>query len=93
MLGSIALFYLGYRYLTSETDKSVFMDDMEKVNDKEGYKRYQGKSCIIVGTLLLLLSISNYLFDINGYGVTYLVILMLPIILLVNNTQTKKYLK
>ncbi|GAB3056623.1 hypothetical protein [Virgibacillus ainsalahensis] len=95
---SVLCFLLGYAYLNNKVEDLLmwsFTGKIEKVIDKEGYKKQQGKFSIFMGVIFFLVPVSLYLidtFDINP-NILYFWILVLAGATISNAIQVRKYFK
>ena len=89
---------MGYAYLNNKAEDILMWSltgKLEKVKDKDGYKKQQGKQCILMGMIFLLLPISIYLvelFNINKKSL-YLWHFVLASVVILNAIQVRKYFK
>lgn len=95
---SVIYFLLGYAYLNNKAEDLImwsFTGKVEKVTDKEGYKRQQGKHSILMGIIFLLVPVSFYLvdhFDINPKSL-YFWLPFLTATVMLNAVQVRKFFK
>lgn len=89
---------MGYAYLHDRVkDQDLplwrFIDKLEEVKDKEGYKKQQGKHSIIMGFIFLLVPVSLYLVDkfLINEKLLYLWLPIMAIVVLLNIIQTRKF--
>lgn len=93
---SFLFFLMGHAYLNNKAEGILmwsFTGKIEKVKDKDGYKKLQGKHCILMGMIFLLVPISIYLveqFNINKKSL-YLWQFVLASAIILNVIQVRKY--
>ncbi|GAA0494021.1 hypothetical protein GCM10008986_20670 [Salinibacillus aidingensis] len=95
---SVIFFLLGYMYLNNKAEGLImwsFTGKVEKVNDKEGYKRQQGKHSILIGFIFFFIPVSLYLVEnlnINPKSL-YLWLIVLAGATILNAVQERKFFK
>jgi len=89
---------MGYAYHHNKAEDILMWSltgKIEKVKDTDGYKKQQGRQCILMGIIFLLLPISIYFvdhFNINKKSL-YLWHFVLASVVILNAIQVRKYFK
>lgn len=89
---------MGYAFLNDKAEDIlmwIFTGKLEKMTDKEGFKKQQGKYSILVGIIFFLVPVSLFFinrFDINT-ELLYLWLLVLAGAVILNAIQTRKFFK
>ncbi|RNF41222.1 DUF3784 domain-containing protein [Planococcus salinus] len=93
---SVLFFLMGYAYLTDKAERLMmwsFTGKVDKVTDKEGYKKQQGKNSILMGIIFFLVPVSLLLvnnFETNP-KLLYLWLFVLAGVTITNAVQIRKY--
>lgn len=98
LIFSVIYFLLGYAYLNNKAEDLImwsFTGKVEKITDKEGYKKQQGKHSIFMGIFFFFVATSLYLvenFEINA-KLLYLWLIVLAVLTITNAIQVRKYFR
>ncbi|QXE00609.1 DUF3784 domain-containing protein [Terribacillus sp. DMT04] len=97
-ISSIVSFLLGYAYLNDKAEDLLmwsFTDKLEKVTDKDGYKKQQGTYSIVMGIIFFLVPVS--IFTIEKFAINpkflYGWIVVLAIVSISNAILIRKYFR
>ncbi|WP_077308254.1 DUF3784 domain-containing protein [Terribacillus halophilus] len=93
---SIVCFLLGYAYLNDKAEDLLmwsFTDKLEKVTDKDGYKKQQGKYTIVMGIIFFLVPVSIFAIEEldSNPKLLYIWIVVFVVVAATNAIQTRKY--
>lgn len=87
---------MGYAFLTNKAENLLMWSltgKVEKIKDKEGYKKQQGKQSIVMGVIFLCVPISIYFIDKFHLNekLLYLWLFILAGVVIGNSIQVRKY--